>query len=499
MLCNWESHESYQEKLVLNLLLFHEIERSRVVELKKSLSKLYLLNLDNLLPIIKPLYSNFGRPAENQQEILRSLVLMLDNGQHSITNWAEKVAANRLLCVACGFKFGKAPSVGSYYDLLKRFWLASHKEHIKRAKRPKSFYKKPRLKLKAGQKLPPKHTGSVIKLASLAEHGNLPEFRPEKIFQEFLVRCVVDKSAQMGILGDTSKLSFAMDGSCYNSGASHHGVKVCDCKSKGIYNCKCPRIYSDTDARWGWDSYHEEYFYGDTLFNVTATDSPYDLPIYLRIAQAPRHDSILTIFALSEVRKLFPSFTFKNFIADGAMDNYATYKLLNKWNMIPFIPLDSNARTDYLKPHPGILCFDDKDNPICFGGIPYKHDGFSFPKGIKYRCWFDYYGIEKPCKCSDSSYGRTIYIKPDYDLRLFPPVPRKSSAFKEKFKTRTSVERSNKRMLVDYNIELGRCRSSKQRFSRAIFAVVNIHLDAWLKHTGFSIVDLLDKILSTAA
>lgn len=49
------------------------------------------------------------------------------------------------------------------------------------------------------------------------------------------------------------------------------------------------------------------FFYGDTLFSATASDSPYDLPIYLRIAQATRHDSILTIFALSEFRKLYPT------------------------------------------------------------------------------------------------------------------------------------------------------------------------------------------------
>lgn len=499
MLCNWEPHEDYQKKLLLNLILFSETEKSRLVSIDKSLSKLYLFDLDSLLPVIKHLYSNFGRPAENQQGIIRSLVLMLDFDMHSITNWAPKVASDRLLCAACGFEFGKAPSHASYYDFIKRLWLASHKEHVKRKVKPKSFYAKPRLKLKAGQKLPPKHTGSVARFALLAERGKLREERPEKIFQDFLARCIVDKSALMGILGDTRKFSTAMDGSCLNSGASHYGVKICDCRNKGIYNCKCPRRYSDPDARWGWDSYHEQSFYGDTLFSATASDSPYDLPIYLRIAQAQRHDSILAIFALSEVRKLYPDITFKNFLADGAMDNYATYRLLSRWNMTPFIPLDSNARVDYVKPHPGILCFDDDKNPICMGGIPYQHIGFSFPKGIKYRCWFDYHGIEKPCCCSDSPYGRTIYIKPDYDLRLFPPVPRNMEAFKEKFKTRTSVERSNKRILVDYSIESGKCRSSKQRFARATIATVNIHLDAWVKHTGFSIIDLLDKNSGIAA
>ena len=491
MLGNWETHKFYQETLKLKLLLFYQTQRSRVVLLDKSISKLYLLDLDNLLPVIKPLYSDIGRPSENQQGIIRSLVLMLSLKKHSITNWAKELSSDELLCALCGFEFAKAPDYSSYYDLIKRLWLGSHKRHVMEKLKPKSFYKKPCKKLKAGQKLPPKHSGSVNKFAKLAEIDKIPDYRPEKILQQLLSRCIVDKSHQMGILGDINNLSASFDGSCYNSGASHHGVKICDCKSKGIYNCKCPRRYSDPDARWGWDSYHEQYFYGDTLFNVTASDSPYDLPIYLRIAQAPRHDSVLTIFALSEIRKTFPNLNLKNFIADGAMDNYPTYNLLQKWDINPFIPLDANARKDYIKPHPGILCFDDKLRPICLGGIPYKMCGKSFPKGIKYRCWFDYYGIPKPCNCSDSKYGRTIYIKPDYDVRLFPSVPRSSELFKKKLKSRTSVERSNKRMLVDYGIELGRCRSSKQRFMRATLAAINIHLDAWVRYTNISVIKLL--------
>lgn len=491
MLCNWLSHEDFQKKLLLNLILFSEIEKSRVVSLEKSLSKLYLLDLDPLLTVIKPLYANSGRPACNQQGIVRSLILMLDLNEHSITNWAIRVANDRILCAACGFEFGKAPSFSSYYDFIDRIWKASAVEHNKRRIKPKSFYSKPRKKLKAGQKLPPKHSGVVKKLVSLSIRGKLREERPESIFQEFLARCLVDKSAKLGILGDTKKLSIAMDGSCYNSGASHHGVKVCDCRSKGIYSCKCPRKYSDPDARWGWDSYHEEYFYGDTLFSTTASDSPYDLPIYLRIAQATRHDSILTVFALNEVRKLYPDIVLRNFLADGAMDNYPTYKLLQHYSMIPYIPLDSNAKYPDTELPKGVLCFDDAGTPICMGGIPYQDCGYSYPKGIKYRCWFDYKGIDKPCSCTDSDYGRTIYIKPDYDPRLFPPVPRESAAFKTMFKRRTSVERSNKRILVDYDIEAGKSRSSKHRFARATFATANIHLDAWIKHQAFSILNLL--------
>jgi len=151
--------------------------------------------------------------------------------------------------------------------------------------------------------------------------GRLRSSRREEILQEFFSRLVVDTSAQLGLIGNTQALSIAGDGSPYYSGASHYGVKACDCKSKGIYNCKCPRRYSDPDASWGWDSYRERYFYGDTLYMFTATEALYDLPIYLRIVQAKRHDSSTTIFAMQEFRQLFPQFTVKDAIFDGAMDN----------------------------------------------------------------------------------------------------------------------------------------------------------------------------------
>jgi hypothetical protein len=90
MLCNWEPHEDYQKKLLLNLILFSQTEKSRIDSMDNALSKLYPLNLDNLLFVIKHLYSDTGRPAENQQGIVRSLVLMLESDEHSITNCLRK-------------------------------------------------------------------------------------------------------------------------------------------------------------------------------------------------------------------------------------------------------------------------------------------------------------------------------------------------------------------------------------------------------------------------
>ena len=103
MLGDWQLHKNYQKSLWAKLLLYQKTQRSRLVSLDKAIPKFYLLNLDNLLPIVKPLYPNFGRPTKNQQGIIRSLVLMLDLQEYSITNWAEKVKSDKLLFDICRF------------------------------------------------------------------------------------------------------------------------------------------------------------------------------------------------------------------------------------------------------------------------------------------------------------------------------------------------------------------------------------------------------------
>ncbi|MDI6793804.1 MAG: transposase [bacterium] len=81
--------------------------------------------------------------------------------------------------------------------------------------------------------------------------------------------------------------------------------------------------------------------------------------------------------------------------------------------------------------------------------------------------------------CSPSEYGRTIYIHPDWDYRLFTRIPRSSDLWKEKMKRRTSSERCNKRMKVDYDLEKVRVRSTKHWFVRTALVAMCQHIDAW--------------------
>lgn len=110
----------------------------------------------------------------------------------------------KLLFDICGFETQDAPSVASYYDLLSRLWLSSHREHIRKKSKTRKFHPKPSKKLKANQKLPNKRSGIVNRLVNRLINANLPRSRPEEILQKFLARCVVDYSGKLGLLGNTS-------------------------------------------------------------------------------------------------------------------------------------------------------------------------------------------------------------------------------------------------------------------------------------------------------
>ena len=90
--------------------------------------------------------------------------------------------------------------------------------------------------------------------------------------------------------------------------------------------------------------------------------------IYLRMAQANRHDSITTVFALRIFTQFYPNLKFRNFLADGAMDSYSIYELLDSYDMIPFISLDSRTKSNMKSGHPDVVCFDNKGRPVCRGG-----------------------------------------------------------------------------------------------------------------------------------
>lgn len=486
--------------LIQNVLFFYESDKPRVTRLAKALSKLYLLDLDVLKPILLPYYSNTGAPAKHQPEIFRSFVLMSELHQHGISDWVKMLKSDALLCAMIGVSPTDVPEVGNHYDFIDRLWLEENPIH-RNSLHP--FKRKPRKKLGKNQKQPPRHPGIIQKLVDLALQDKTFELRPEKLLQQIFAEVAVLPSAKAGLFGDTRKLAISGDGTCINSGGSPFGIRVCDCKSKGIFNCDCQRRFSDPGARHGWDSYHEVWFYGHCgyFLSVYHPILKSDLPIYLRLVEAQRNDGVTAIVALAEARKLYPQLTFNRFIGDGAHDNYPTYQLLNAWGLNPIIPL--NAKNNgHLKFSPPIKV-DASGVPICLAGLPMINNGFIKNRcRIKWRCPLAMGKIDQCIhqhKCSPSPYGRTVYTKPDWDPRLFTAIPRGSEKWKTEMKKRTSSERINKRILEDYDLEAGRIRGKKRVSWWVMIHSINIHLDAQIKTSKFNFCTMLDALITKIA
>ena len=149
------------------------------------------------------------------------------------------------------------------------------------------------------------------------------------------------------------------------------------------------------------------------------------------------------------------------------------------------------------------MTLDENGAPICLEVIPTIHNGFLKDRcRIKWHCQLAMGKIQScPHKdqCSPSDYGRTFYTKPEWDLRLFTPIPRGSNEWKTELKKRTCAERVNKRLFNDYNLERAKARGKKRWSLRVVIHGINIHLDAMLKVCRVRFLEILDQHLALAA
>lgn len=91
-----------------------------------------------------------------------------------------------------------------------------------------------------------------------------------------------------------------------------------------------------------------------------------DVPLHIRFFDAKRHDSVSALVCLAEFRKLHPDLSIKNICLDSANDNYATYQLLQDWNIFPFIDLNTNSgRSSSI---PDNIQIDTDGTPLCQAG-----------------------------------------------------------------------------------------------------------------------------------
>ncbi|MDX2149566.1 MAG: transposase [Bryobacteraceae bacterium] len=97
---------------------------------------------------------------------------------------------------------------------------------------------------------------------------------------------------------------------------------------------------------------------------------------------------------------------------------------------------------------------------------------------LKYRCpaQVEDFRCASAKKCNaGKSYGMTVRVPQEIDLRRFPSIPRATPQFERLYKGRTSVERVNDRLKVFWGIDDGNVVGSR-RFCAHVVAVLIVHL-----------------------
>lgn len=493
------AHQDYCTNIVM-WFMDHGRETGVAEELEllaPAILVLLSLDLEPARDILAPCYAKSPRGSKPWDSIvlLRCLLLALLVGQPKINKWVPQSRASKLLPLLAGVDTAerRPPGVGTYYDFLHRLHdgpvrgCCEHQERPseherRRSKTPRPREEKPDKALddEARKKVTER---LVAELAATETQGNPNDLQDR--LGAILLAVGVIPSARRGLLGDLEHLVVGGDGSPLRTGASGQGQKVCDC-DEGAH-CDCPRLFSDPDARWGWDSYRKCFFFGHHFYELSTSVGDHDLPLALRIDPGNETDFTASLRCLDWLRKATRSrcldWNIDAAILDAGHDARPIYQWLLDHETTPVIPLAKDAPAHH--PRRLDLALSKRGVPMCQAGVEMAPWGSAGSGRKVFICpvkagWVDMCPLttvadpQWVCR-PDLSYGPTVSVATDDNPRLFPPIPRNTHRHADLMKLRSGTERSNSVKKEAFALEAARHR-------RSSFWLIRLHLIALLQH-----------------
>lgn len=176
---------------------------------------------------------------------------------------------------------------------------------------------------------------------------------------------------------------------------------------------------------------------------------------------------------------------------DKAADTEEVHEVLHESDIKPLVEMRSLWKSDPERMLPGhdgtsnvvydeagtIYCYDKISDPPVRRAMSYI--GHEKSRGtLKYRCPACHQGFRCPShpRCNaGKSYGKTVRVKQEIDLRRFPPIPRATKTFEREYKGRTAVERVNARMKIFWGVNDGNVTGA-ERFHANVGVVMLVHI-----------------------
>jgi hypothetical protein len=193
---------------------------------------------------------------------------------------------------------------------------------------------------------------------------------------------------------------------------------------------------------------------------------------------------------LKQAEANLPADRIETLAYDKAADSEDVHDLLSDQGITPLIQMRNLWQGEPERMLPGhdgssnvvytedgtIHCYDKVSDP------PVRHKmayiGHEPERGtLKYRCPAKHEGWECPMSSTcnaGKSYGKTVRVPREVDLRRFPELPRATQKFERLYKGRTAVERVNARLKIFWGVDDGNVRGSR-RFFAQVGVVLAVH------------------------
>jgi Transposase DDE domain len=220
-------------------------------------------------------------------------------------------------------------------------------------------------------------------------------------------------------------------------------------------------------------------------------DVKHEVTLAYLISSTKMGDNEMLPDLLHQARANLPAGRIKTLAYDKAADDEETHELLHEAGIRPLIQNRSLWKTESERLLPGHdgssnIVYDEAGTLYCYDKVsepPVRHPmayiGHESERAtLKYRCPAKHEGWECPMSAicnAGKSYGKTVRIKQEEDLRRFPPIPRATKQFERLYKGRTAVERVNARMKIYWGADDGNIVGGP-RFHAFLGAIMVVHL-----------------------